>query len=123
VRAASGNKGLVMNNSPLIIPSGLEKQSNLHQPRFVGRSVSVGLGLQCVYFVREGGSSILRGRVEPHCDGGAAFWMAPNIKTQGGSMIGIKSPMHNFSWNYFTSRQSHGISRQHTPNMEQQNVK
>jgi hypothetical protein len=60
VRAAAGNKRLVMNNSPLVISSGLEKQSNLYQPRFVGRSVSVGLGLQCVYFVREGGSSILR---------------------------------------------------------------
>jgi hypothetical protein len=44
-----------MHNSPLIISSGLEKQSNLHQPRFVGQSVSVGLGLQYVYFVREGG--------------------------------------------------------------------
>jgi hypothetical protein len=36
VRAAAGNKRLVMNNSPLVISSGLEKQSNLYQPRFVG---------------------------------------------------------------------------------------
>jgi hypothetical protein len=46
-----------MHNSPLIISSGLEKQSNLHQPRFVGQSVPVGLGLQYAYFVREGGQA------------------------------------------------------------------